>query len=204
MKLINTDGLALIGPGSEWFWTALSGIVLAVTFLAIYRQLVLARGASAREQLESLDREWSAERFALCKLEVLLARRDSADPAIVPSGPAMAIAGFWERIAALVRGGHLDPKLLHAYNGSACPVWWVALAPFVRNLREANEYQTEYSNFEWLAGVMDELDRGAGAGVFDEAMLTRQLPSRIATFEDRLRFEQVLRSGSSLRHRPRM
>ena len=60
MKLINTDGMAFIGPGSEWFWTALSGIVLAVTFFAIYRQLVLARGASAREQLESLDREWSS------------------------------------------------------------------------------------------------------------------------------------------------
>jgi hypothetical protein len=23
VTLINTDGLALIGPGSEWFWTAL-------------------------------------------------------------------------------------------------------------------------------------------------------------------------------------
>ena len=33
MKLINTDGMAFIGPGSEWFWTAVSGIVLAVTFL---------------------------------------------------------------------------------------------------------------------------------------------------------------------------
>ena len=107
----------------------------------------------------------------------------------------MAIAGFWERIASLVRGGHLDPNLLHAYNGSACPVWWVALAPFVRSFRDANEYQTEYMNFEWLAGVMDELDRRAGAGVFDEAMFARQLPSRIATFEDRLRFEQVLRSA---------
>jgi hypothetical protein len=39
VKLINTDGMALIGPGSEWFWTAVTGVVLAVTFLAIYRQL---------------------------------------------------------------------------------------------------------------------------------------------------------------------
>jgi hypothetical protein len=41
--LINTEGSALIGPGSEWFWTAVSGAVLAVTFLAIYRQLRLQR-----------------------------------------------------------------------------------------------------------------------------------------------------------------
>jgi hypothetical protein len=39
VTLINTEGLALIGPGSEWFWTALQFTVLATTFIAIYRQL---------------------------------------------------------------------------------------------------------------------------------------------------------------------
>jgi hypothetical protein len=47
MTFINTNGLAFIGPGSEWFWTAISGIVLAITFIAIYRQLRLQRGANA-------------------------------------------------------------------------------------------------------------------------------------------------------------
>ena len=32
MTFINTDGMALMGPGSEWFWTAVSGLVLSVTF----------------------------------------------------------------------------------------------------------------------------------------------------------------------------
>jgi len=39
VTLINTDGLALIGPGSEWFWTALQFTALAITFYAIFRQL---------------------------------------------------------------------------------------------------------------------------------------------------------------------
>ncbi len=39
MKFINTDGMAFIGPGSEWFWTALQFAALATTFYAIYRQL---------------------------------------------------------------------------------------------------------------------------------------------------------------------
>jgi hypothetical protein len=39
VTLINTDGLALIGPGSEWFCTALQFTALAMTFYAIYRQL---------------------------------------------------------------------------------------------------------------------------------------------------------------------
>jgi hypothetical protein len=43
MKFINTDGMTFIGPGSEWFWTAVSGLMLAVTFIAIYRQFRLQR-----------------------------------------------------------------------------------------------------------------------------------------------------------------
>jgi hypothetical protein len=39
VTIINTDGLAFIGPGSEWFWAALQFTALAITFVAIYRQL---------------------------------------------------------------------------------------------------------------------------------------------------------------------
>jgi hypothetical protein len=39
VTLINNDGMTLIGPGSEWFWTALQATALAITFIAIYRQL---------------------------------------------------------------------------------------------------------------------------------------------------------------------
>jgi hypothetical protein len=39
VNLVNTDGLAIFGPGSEWFWTMLQFIALAITFYAIYRQL---------------------------------------------------------------------------------------------------------------------------------------------------------------------
>ena len=38
MKLINTEGMAFFGPGSEWFWTALTFIALTLTFLAVYRE----------------------------------------------------------------------------------------------------------------------------------------------------------------------
>jgi hypothetical protein len=39
VKLINTDGIAFIGPGSVWFRTMLQFTALAITFYAIYRQL---------------------------------------------------------------------------------------------------------------------------------------------------------------------
>jgi hypothetical protein len=38
-----SDGVVFIGSGSEWFWAAVSGLALAVTFIAIYRQLRLQR-----------------------------------------------------------------------------------------------------------------------------------------------------------------
>ncbi len=41
--LINADGLAFFGPGSEWFWTMLQFVALATTFYAIYRQLQAQR-----------------------------------------------------------------------------------------------------------------------------------------------------------------
>jgi len=193
VTFINTDGMAFIGPGSEWFWTALSGIVLAVTFVAIYRQLSIQRSTNAREQLDSMDREFRSERLVRCKLEILMALRDGTDPAAVPLAPAYAIAGFWERIGALTQGGHLDPTLLHQYNGSACPVWWVALAPFVGKVRAINENPTEYRGFERLAGEMDKLDLRTGAGAFDATLLAATLNERIATYQDALRLEQSLR-----------
>ena len=59
MKLINLDDLVILGPGSEWLWTMISGIVLAVTFIAIYRQLRVQRDAAAIEQVGSRPGERS-------------------------------------------------------------------------------------------------------------------------------------------------
>ncbi|MBI2763288.1 MAG: hypothetical protein HYX54_05995 [Chloroflexi bacterium] len=36
---MEADGIAFVGPGSEWFWIALQFAALATTFYAIYRQL---------------------------------------------------------------------------------------------------------------------------------------------------------------------
>ena len=70
MVLINTDGLSFIGPGSEWFWTAISGIVLAITFIAIYRQLSVQRSAAAIEQHSRLLRDWHSEPMLRSRIAV--------------------------------------------------------------------------------------------------------------------------------------
>ena len=44
MNLVNTDGLVLFGPSSEWFWS-MAQLVVAVTLVGIYSQLRIARSA---------------------------------------------------------------------------------------------------------------------------------------------------------------
>ena len=89
------------------------------------------------------------------------------------------IAIFWERVGALVRAGHIDRKLLWNGSGSAVIDWWAALAPQINESRPTGGGTTAWENFEWLAGVIEDLDRRAGALVpRDEADLAAQNPRR--------------------------
>jgi len=80
MSFINTDDLVVLGAGSEWFWTALSGIALVVTFLAIYRQLRLQQ-TQMRETTKVLRSQahYNAEMLGQRPLEMLIDDKDLAD-----------------------------------------------------------------------------------------------------------------------------
>jgi hypothetical protein len=195
VKLINTDGMAFIGPGSEWFWTALSGIVLAITFIAIYRQLRLQRSQGAIEQIDAFLREWNSERLLSCRLNVLVALQDGTDPAHVPDGAAVALANHWEGIGALARAGHLDRRLLWDASGNLPRTWWGYLGPYCRAGRARMEDAAIYEHFEWLAGKMESMDRRAGNGaIYNEARLAASLDGLVTNARERLRIEQSLRS----------
>jgi hypothetical protein len=193
VKLINTDGMALIGPGSEWFWTALTGLILAITFFAIYRQLRIARSATAFEQLTSFETELRSERMTRMALDVSIALRDGVDPAHLPNSSAGAIAAYWERIGGLARRGHLDAKLLWDGTGGNCRAWWVALEPLIQRGR-AESGPAFGENFEWLAGVMAEFDRRSGSTAMDWASMMANLDTYIADQRASLRLEEALRS----------
>jgi hypothetical protein len=195
VKFINTDGMAFIGPGSEWFWTALSGIVLAVTFIAIYRQLRLQRSQGAIEQTDAFEREWNSERFLLYRLNLLVALRDGADPAHLPEAAAHTLTNYWEEIGTLARSGHLDRRLLWDNRGTACRHWWGYLGPFARATRARLEDPTIAVDFEWLADQMQAMDRRMGVDViYDEARLAAMLDGDITITRERIRIEQSLRT----------
>ena len=54
--LINTNGLAIFGPGSEWFWSMAQFVVVVVTLVGIYRQL---RAQGGERAASDGGAEWS-------------------------------------------------------------------------------------------------------------------------------------------------
>jgi len=126
-------------------------------------------------------------------LAVLLALRDGVEP---PLGSWVAVAGFWDRIAGLVRSGNHDRKVVHSGYGASCQTWWKTLGPSVRHWRDADDDPRGFEGFEWLAGVMDEMDRreGGQTAPIDEAWFARSLMTRIALHEELIHVEEALRT----------
>jgi hypothetical protein len=193
VTFINTEGMSFIGPGSEWFWTALSGIVLAVTFVAIYRQLALARGANAFAQLGALIEEWQGELMVRKRLAVLLALRDGTAPADIPDAPVSAVANFWEKVGALARAGHVAPSLIAEGFGGA-QLWWAILAPYVMKVRMEDANPDFWEHFEWLAGTLVRIHPRSA---IDQQALDRTLEQRIAASEADLRDLEAMRAVPS-------
>jgi hypothetical protein len=193
VEFINTDGMAFIGPGSEWFWTAVSGMVLAVTFIAIWRQLALQRSAAGYAQVTDLSRQEVTEPMLRVKVEILQALRDGCEPAQVPYGAASYVIDFWEDIGVLVRQGHLDRRLLHESMGNVCRRWWATLHPFVERVR-ADVGPRGAEHFEWLAGQMAILDQKVGdTTISDAEFLARTFDYYERNLSDRLRTAEELR-----------
>ena len=187
VKIINTDGLAFIGPGSEWFWTALSGIVLAVTFLAIYRQLRLQRSAAAIEQLNEIIHEWSSERLARAKFTILVALDAGTAP---PDLPNRSVS----EVGYLVRGGHVDRQLVYRNLGDQVQAWWALLFPGAV-AAEAPDDSGGWHDFAWLAAVSAAMDAKRGAHPeIDPGSLKAELPGMIAHFREAIELEESLRT----------
>jgi hypothetical protein len=190
VKLINTDGLAFIGPGSEWFWTAVSGLVLAITFYAIYRQLRLQRDAAATEQVNGLLNEWSSERMARAKLTVLLALEAGTDPLDLPDRALSHVGFFLQRAGYLAQKGHMDRRLVYEHLGSQIQDWWAWLGPRVLAVREASHDPGVWQGFEWLA--VDAAARDAHRGVRRRDDV--ELAKYIEHFQQAIELEEALRT----------
>ncbi len=72
VSILNTDGLTLFGPGSEWLWTMAQFVALTGTGFAIYRQLRALRFGNELSFRKSVDDEWMTERMVRFRLAAML------------------------------------------------------------------------------------------------------------------------------------
>ncbi len=151
MKLINTDGMAFIGPGSELFWTAVSGIVLAVTFLAIYRQLRVQGSANAVHRMESLQGTWESEQMIHTRLLVVLWCKHAGGTSPGPEAQASlgGLGDFFENLSDLEEDGYISWKEVENSWGWALAIFWTLLAPAI--LERRHNMTGLYVGFERLA-----------------------------------------------------
>lgn len=206
MRLVNLDEMVLIGPGSEWFWTAISGVVLAATFIAIYRQLALQRGANQLAQMDAIDREWATEAMARNRLRVLeaLQQHDLA----LGMRSMVALGDYFERIAVLVRTGSIGRGLAYEYVGTTAEVWWAFSKPFVERFRAEFDDPLAHTHFEWLAAEMSKIAKKRSVWTSrDQAWIDRALAGAIAGNRDAVQaFEElravIVRSGSTRKLSP--
>jgi len=189
VKLINTDGLALIGPGSEWFWTAVSGVVLAITFIAILRQLRVQASQNTFAQLQALANDLRSERVLWGTYEVLLAVQRGVPPEDLPRGPAAIMAEPWESVGLLVRSRKLEARAVYDQSSFKIQYDWARLRGLTEKLRAEVGLPAIYEHFEWLAHEMARIDRQNGHEViFDDAYLAGLLPGALQFCRDEIRF----------------
>jgi hypothetical protein len=188
MQIVSPEPIVLIGPGSEWFWTALSGFVLAVTFLAIWRQLRVQQSANAFAQVAAFDAELQSERLVWAAYDVLKSIADGVAPSDVPAGPASALGSHWESVGLLVRGGHLDRRVAYTSMSYSVQYDWAVLAPFAAKIRAATGMPAIFEHFEWLAGDMHRMDRARGGGiVIDDEYLASHRQTSLESLRDQIR-----------------
>jgi hypothetical protein len=197
VPLVNLTDLVLIGPGSEWFWTAVSGIVLAATFIAIYRQLSMQRADQRRAQLQELGDRAGTARMHHVKLRLALALKRGDDPDT--DGLAAEVADFFDSVGYLHRRGYLSTDAV-AGTGNGLLVdavrWWTLLEPIIKRA-QADYGPGEMADFERLAAAGRRWMSEEGFPEFptDPASIAGRLDWLIDGYSRRLRLEQEIGAG---------
>ena len=191
MTIINTHGLVLFGPGSEWLWTFAQFAALSLTGYAIYRQLQAQGSANAVEAQASLNAQWDSERQVRARLNVLMHLHAGR-----PGWPPMLteIGNLLESIATLQNHGHLRFDDTREEWGMPMQVWWALVGPLVLADRAGNP--RVFAEWEKLAARIAELDRQQGVALeVNPEIVAMYIRNTIPKLIARLEVERDIRSG---------
>jgi hypothetical protein len=183
-------GLVIFGPGSEWFWAMAQFTVLAVTGLAIYRQLRAQGSANALGAQAELIARWESPEMVRVRLAALMHLASGA-PGYSPS--LLIVGNFFAQMAALRTHRHLRPTDSWEIWSGQIQFWWALQVPWLSEIRARNK--GIYGEFEELAATMAELDRKNRVPNFEIDDLSARIERSIASLIERLRLDRDARQG---------
>ncbi len=167
VQLVNLGDLTFIGTGSEWFWTMVSGLVVAVTFVIIYRQLKAQGAANAFQRIETVHRRWGSKELVLARLEVALQLRDGTLD-VANDTRADTVLNFFELVRDLNRQGYLGDEEIARSFGAAIVVWWRLLEPVIQAQSALEGDPEMWSGLTELVTIVRRYDQKRGV---DRAVL---------------------------------
>ncbi len=190
MTIVNTQGLALVGPGSESLWLMGQFVVLAVTGIFVFRQLRAQRSAHRVQTMSELTEEWESERMVRHRLAAAMYAAEG-HPGFAPA--LFTIGSFYERLGELARHGDiLAEDLWEAWSWSI-QLWWERYEVAIRDARASNPGL--WRAWERLAERMAALDRRRGVTA-DAALRQTILTGSIPVLIERLRIDNEAKRGA--------
>lgn len=176
--------VTLVGPNSAWLWSAISGIALVLSLLAIYRQVSMQRSSNAIQQVTNLRVEYNSELWVGERIECIN-QLLSDEPVTLHSTSVWAVAEYFDNIGTLARKRHLDRTLLYSLLGGNAVSWWAILTPTFDDLNIQESAPGYIDDFKWL--VTDILKRREGKGTVAGASSTTITPEYLREMRDGLR-----------------
>lgn len=178
MSIVNLDGTAIFGAGSEWFWSMAQFVLVAASILGIYFQLRAQRASTLIDQTDAWESRWQAEEFLVARLAALvdLDGRQASDGLPISVDP---VGSYFERLGYLTARGHLrSSDVWHAMR-TAVGTWWTMFAPLIEETRRALENPQLYEWFEKLEVEMRRLDVAALGRELDFGTAGELIPASI-------------------------
>ena len=177
MTLINTNGLSILGPGSEWFWAMAQFVLVAITLGGIYYQLRAQASANALQRMQFFVDQWESVAMSHDRMKTALHLKHVA--VVDEMAPSMlAIAGFFETLGLLERRGHISRSEVFLL-GRSVEMWWALLNPAIE-AEIARQGANFYSEFRRLNGIIHAMDTKIGERyVLDESTIPDILDSVI-------------------------
>ena len=190
MGVINTGGLVLIGPGSEWLWTALQFFALSITGLAIFRQL---RAQTSANSLAMGTRLADSFRIELRRFK--LAALIDVSGNIRTMTPAIETVGDWfDGTAGGIEHGYIPARMAWQEWGEAAQTYWAVFRPALEERRKTEPGRWK----DWDRWLEDLVDRDRKAGTVRDlspSYLARWIPETIAYHIVSLRLEDEGKRG---------